>query len=143
MRRSGDCVSVKVSFAQFEREIPAAEIERLVTDQVCTFLSNDAEIFEATQSANREVAEPKRLVERAAKLSKAWATLSPAQTRSILRALIARRRQSTRRGEKPLILARTYGDTLSLVGVISLHMWSVRYVRALIPSAAGSDLFHG
>ncbi len=72
------------------RRIPAAEIERLVTDRVCTFLSNDAEIFEATQSGNREVAELKRLIERAAKLSKAWATLSPARTRSILRALIAR-----------------------------------------------------
>ncbi len=72
------------------RRIPAAEIERLVTDRACTFLSNDAEIFEATQSGNREVAELKRLIERAAKLSKAWATLSPARTRSILRALIAR-----------------------------------------------------
>jgi len=72
------------------RRIPAAEIERLVTDQVCAFLSNDAEIFEATQSGNREVAELKRLVERAAKLSKSWATLSPAQTRAALRALIVR-----------------------------------------------------
>ncbi len=34
--------------------------------------------------------ELKRLIERAAKLSKAWTTLSPVQTRSILRALIAR-----------------------------------------------------
>jgi DNA invertase Pin-like site-specific DNA recombinase/AraC-like DNA-binding protein len=72
------------------RRIPAAEIERLVSDRVCTFLSNDTEIFEAIQGENREVAELKRLIERAAKLSKTWTTLSPAQTRSILRALIAR-----------------------------------------------------
>ncbi len=72
------------------RRIPAAEIERLVVDRVCRFLSNDAEIFEAIQGWNREVAELKRLVARAVRLSKTWATLSPAQTRSILRALIAR-----------------------------------------------------
>jgi DNA invertase Pin-like site-specific DNA recombinase len=72
------------------RRIPAAEIERLVTDRVCAFLSSDSEIFEATQSGNREVAELKRLIERAAELSKAWTPLSSAQTRSILRALIAR-----------------------------------------------------
>ena len=72
------------------RRIPAAEIERLVADRVCTFLSNAAEIFEAIQGWNHEVAELKRLVERAAKLSKAWTTHSPARTRSILRALIVR-----------------------------------------------------
>ena len=72
------------------RRIPAAEIERLVADRVCTFLSNAAEIFEAIQGWNHEVAELKRLVERAVKLSKAWATHSPARTRSILRALIVR-----------------------------------------------------
>ena len=72
------------------RRIPAAETERLVADRVCRFLSNDAEIFEAIQGWNHEVAKLKQLVERAAKLSKTWATLSPAQTRSILRALIAR-----------------------------------------------------
>ena len=72
------------------RRIPAAEIERLVADRVCIFLSNDAEIFEAIQGWNHEVAELKRLVERAAELSKEWVNLSPAQTRSILRALIVR-----------------------------------------------------
>ncbi|MCH8997376.1 MAG: recombinase family protein [Proteobacteria bacterium] len=72
------------------RRIPAAEIERLVADRVCTFLSNDAEIVEAIQGWNHEVAELKRLVERAAELSKEWVNLSPAQTRSILRALIVR-----------------------------------------------------
>ncbi len=46
------------------RRIPAAEIERMVADRVCTFLSYDAEIFEAIQGWNREVAELKRLVER-------------------------------------------------------------------------------
>ncbi len=72
------------------RRIPAAEIERLVADRVCRFLSNDTEIFEAIQGWSHEVAELKRLVERAVKLSKTWVTLSPAQTRSILRALIVR-----------------------------------------------------
>ena len=72
------------------RRIPAAEIERLVADRVCTFLSNDAEIVEAIQGWNHEVAELKRLVERAAELSKEWVNLSPAQTRSIIRALIVR-----------------------------------------------------
>ncbi len=72
------------------RRIPAAEIERLVADRVCTFLSSNAEVFEAIQGWNREIAGLKRLVERAAKLSKTWTTLSPAQTRSILRALIVR-----------------------------------------------------
>ncbi len=43
------------------RRIPAAEIERLVADRVCTFLSNDAEVFEAIQGWNREVVELKRL----------------------------------------------------------------------------------
>jgi hypothetical protein len=70
------------------RRIPAAEIERLVSDRVCTFLSSDTEIFEAIQSGNREVAELKRLIVQAVKLSKAWTTLSPAQTRATLRALI-------------------------------------------------------
>ncbi|MCH8991748.1 MAG: hypothetical protein IIA44_08390, partial [Acidobacteria bacterium] len=75
-----------------EANMPLLEeaIERLVADRVCTFLSNDAEIFEAIQGWNHEVAELKRLVERAAKLSKAWTTHSPARTRSILRALIVR-----------------------------------------------------
>ncbi|MCH7700427.1 MAG: hypothetical protein IID37_01950, partial [Planctomycetes bacterium] len=68
----------------------AAEIERLVANRVCTFLSNDTEIFEAIQGRNHEVAELKRLVERAGELSKEWATHSPARTRSILRALIVR-----------------------------------------------------
>ncbi len=72
------------------RRIPAAEIERLVADRVCILLSNDAEIFEAIQGWNHEVAELKRLVERAAELSKEWVNLSPAQTRSIHRALIVR-----------------------------------------------------
>ncbi len=72
------------------RRIPAAEIERLVADRVCTFLSSDAEVFEAIQGWDREIAELKRLVERAVKLSETWTTLSPAQTRSILRALIVR-----------------------------------------------------
>ncbi|MEE9183311.1 MAG: recombinase family protein [Acidimicrobiia bacterium] len=72
------------------RRIPAAGIERLVADRVCTFLSNDSETFEAIQGWNREVAELRRLVERAVKLSKTWTTLSPAQARSILRALIVR-----------------------------------------------------
>ncbi len=72
------------------RRIPAAEIERLVADRVRRFLSNDAEIFEALQGWNHEVAELKRLVERAGELSKEWASLSPARTRSILRALIIR-----------------------------------------------------
>jgi hypothetical protein len=51
------------------------------------------------------VAEPKRLVERAAKLSKVWATLSPAQTRSILRALIARVDVHTTKVDIHLVLA--------------------------------------
>ena len=72
------------------RRIPAAGIERLVADRLCRFLSNDTEIFEATQSESHEVAELKRLFERAAKLSKAWTSLSPAQTRSILCTLTAR-----------------------------------------------------
>ncbi len=72
------------------RRIPAAEIERLVADRVCRFLSNDAEVFEAIQGWNREIMELKRLVERAVKLSETWTTLSPAQTRSILRALMVR-----------------------------------------------------
>ena len=72
------------------RRIPAAEIERLVADRVCRFLSNGAEIFAAIQDCNHEVTEQKRLVERAAELSKEWRNLSPAQTRSVLRALIAR-----------------------------------------------------
>ncbi len=39
---------------------------------------------------SHEVTEQKRLVERAAELSKEWRNLPPAQTRSVLRALIAR-----------------------------------------------------
>ena len=72
------------------RRIPAAEIERLVADRVCGFLSSDAEIFAAIQDCSHEVTEQKRLVERAAELSKEWRNLSPAQTCSVLRALIAR-----------------------------------------------------
>ncbi len=47
------------------RRIPAAEIERLVAERVCTIHTNDAEVFEAIQGWNREIAELKRLVERA------------------------------------------------------------------------------
>ena len=65
------------------RRIPAAEIERLVADRVCRFLSNGAEIFAAIQDCSHEVTEQKRLVERAAELSKEWRNLPPAQTRSV------------------------------------------------------------
>ncbi len=72
------------------RRIPAGEIERLVAQRVCTFLSNEAEAFEAIRVFSHEVAEQKKLVQRAAELSKAWAILPPAQVRAILCALIAR-----------------------------------------------------
>ena len=72
------------------RRIPAADIERLVIDRIKVLLADPAEIYEALQPYAKDATGHWKLVERATELTETWTSLSPAQIRSTLIAVVSR-----------------------------------------------------
>ena len=88
------------------RRIPAGELERLVAKCVRDFLSDDTQVFDAIRSYVEETEQKKRLLARAAEMSKFWKEKSPTETRAFLRALILRVDVQTAQVDIHLVSAR-------------------------------------
>jgi site-specific DNA recombinase len=70
--------------------IPAGELEKIVTQRIRTFLSDDGEVVNAIRTIGDAAPAQKEIVERAKCLANEWDTLPPPRTRAILHALITR-----------------------------------------------------
>jgi hypothetical protein len=68
--------------------VPAADLEMIVEDRLCTLLRNETAVLEAAGSAS--VASRKALIDNAARLADRWPSLSAPAKYAILRTLIAR-----------------------------------------------------
>src|SRR5215467_11960006 len=68
--------------------IPAAEIEQLVTRRVRRWLLDPSSIYSATRTRFPELSTQRRLVARAAEISKSWPQLPATRQRVLLSALI-------------------------------------------------------
>ena len=68
--------------------VPAADLETIVEDRVCSLLRDEAAIFDAAGPAT--VASRKSLIETAADLARRWPSLPAPDRRAILHALVAR-----------------------------------------------------
>ena len=66
------------------RRIPSGDIEKLVMERVRSFLSDQSEVFEATESYVNEPAERHRLARQAMALSKEWPTAEHTLPSSII-----------------------------------------------------------
>jgi DNA invertase Pin-like site-specific DNA recombinase len=72
------------------RRVPAGDVERLVAERLCQFLSSEAEVFATLGSGTGDAAVQRGLLDRAARLARGWAALSEPQRRTTLRDLLAR-----------------------------------------------------
>jgi len=68
--------------------VPAADLEAIVEDRICTMLGDEAAIFEA--SGSTAIATSKALIKQAADLARRWPTLPAPDRRAMLHALVAR-----------------------------------------------------
>ena len=72
------------------RRIPAGDIEHLITDQVCTFLTSPEHVHNALEARVPDAAEQEHLIERAVELGRTWNKLPVVEQRAILSTLLAR-----------------------------------------------------
>ena len=68
--------------------VPAADLETIVEDQICTLLLDEAAVFEMSGPATVEAR--KAMIENAADLAGRWSTLSAPDRRAMLHALVKR-----------------------------------------------------
>ena len=72
------------------RRIPAGDIEHLITDQLCTFLTSREDVHNALEARVPDAAEQEHLIERAVELGRTWNKLPVVEQRAILSTLLAR-----------------------------------------------------
>jgi site-specific DNA recombinase len=70
--------------------VPAADLEQLVGDRLCGFLSSEAEVYHAIEPHLGRGCPATRLIARAGDLAAHWYDLSPTDRRAVLGALLAR-----------------------------------------------------
>jgi hypothetical protein len=70
--------------------VPAADLEQLVLDRLCGFLSSEGEVYHAIEPHLGRGCRATRLIARAGELAAQWYDLSPADRRAVLGALGAR-----------------------------------------------------
>jgi site-specific DNA recombinase len=68
--------------------VPAPEIEQLVANRLCQFLSEPDSILEATEQLGLDPASQQHLIDRAAQIAGSWSTLPSSQMRALLTPLI-------------------------------------------------------
>ena len=72
------------------RRVPAGDLEALVEDRLCRFLTCEAEMFGSIELQVADVNECTELVSRAADLADRWSNLIPSEKRAILTSLVER-----------------------------------------------------
>jgi DNA invertase Pin-like site-specific DNA recombinase len=70
--------------------IPAGEIEPMVGNRLCAFLSDRAALFDWIRPRLHEASRQGQLMDAAADLARRWPDLAPSEQRATLRALVAR-----------------------------------------------------
>jgi site-specific DNA recombinase len=70
--------------------VPAADLEQLVADRLCGFLSSEGEVYHAIEPHLARGCRVPRLIARAGELAAQWSDLSPADRRAVLGAVVAR-----------------------------------------------------
>ena len=70
--------------------VPAADLEQLVADRICGFLSSEGEVYHAIEPHLGRGCPARRLIARAGELAAQWEDLSTADRRAVLGALLAR-----------------------------------------------------
>jgi DNA invertase Pin-like site-specific DNA recombinase len=70
--------------------IPASDIERLVVTRIGQFFSEPARLSDALAAHIRTAAQQRQLLQRAAELAASWSTLTAAQLRTMLTAMVQR-----------------------------------------------------
>jgi len=72
------------------RRIPAGEIEAVVAERLCAFLSDRSTLFDAIGLRARDASQQGQLMDAAAELARRWPDLAPSEQRGVLRILVIR-----------------------------------------------------
>ena len=72
------------------RRIPAGDIEQLVVDRLCTYLTNRGSVHDALDARISDAAEQEQLIERAAELGRTWRKRPVVEQRVMISLLLAR-----------------------------------------------------
>lgn len=72
------------------RRIPAGDIEQLIVDRLCTYLTNCGDVHDALDACIPEAAEQEHLIERAAELGRTWSKRPGVEQRVMISTLLAR-----------------------------------------------------
>ena len=72
------------------RRIPAGDIELLVVDRLCTYLTNRGDVHDALDARIPDAAEQEQLIERAAELGRTWRKRPVVEQRVMISSLLAR-----------------------------------------------------
>jgi DNA invertase Pin-like site-specific DNA recombinase len=70
--------------------VPAADLEQLVADRLCGFLSSEGEVYHAIEPHLTRDCPATRLIARAGDMAATWSDLSPADRRAVLGTVVAR-----------------------------------------------------
>src|SRR5262249_30919390 len=70
--------------------VPAADLEALVEERVCTLLRDDAAIFDAASTGTTSIATRETLVGQAVDLATRWPALALTERRTVLQILVVR-----------------------------------------------------
>ncbi len=72
------------------RRIPASDIEQLVVDRLCTYLTNRGDVHDALDARVPDAAEQEHLIERGAELGRTWRKRPVVEQRVMISLLLAR-----------------------------------------------------
>jgi len=72
------------------RRIPAGDIEQLVVDLLCTYLTNRGDVHDALSAHSPDAAELEQLIARAVELGQTWSKRPGVQQRALISSLLAR-----------------------------------------------------
>jgi hypothetical protein len=87
---SGPLITQSRSDARDGWRVPAADLERLVADRLCGFLSSEGEVYHAIEPHVARGCPAPRLIARAGERAARWSEISPVDRRAVLGALVAR-----------------------------------------------------
>jgi site-specific DNA recombinase len=71
------------------RRIPASDLEQIVVQRFCAFLTSEPAVFEALQPHQPDTTAMRQALDRAAQVGRDWTKLMPSEQRLILRTLLA------------------------------------------------------
>ncbi|MEQ1713492.1 MAG: recombinase family protein, partial [Hyphomicrobium sp.] len=72
------------------RRIPAGDIEQLVVDRLCTYLTDRGNVHDALDAHIPDAAEQEQLIERAVELGQTWSKRPVVEQRTMISSLLAR-----------------------------------------------------